>query len=377
MAPLAGAGLDDETALAKRFSPVVRLVEQPEECGPGEPYEPIDVNLLFGEPGVALRGPWNPTDLVKIAPGAEDLVGLDGYHLDFPGNALDPGCTYERWDHRLREGSAPTVYAHVATDPGHPGEVCASVLALLRLQRLQQSPRGRLGDDPARLRGRGCPRSARRESGLGRVHLPRRRRARRLGRREARDRGWHPSRCVPGRRLARERVHRSPLPRELGRRGGRLRRHSRATPGAAAGGDDHLERAGYGRESVSVDRLRGALGGAAESLLQRSDGPQPEAAVVGADRVVRKLAGAKLRSAFGPRLRSNCDRLLLRGRGAWLARPRSAPPQPRRGGACDPCFACPLLVRRDAHDLATERARAGGEATSLGPGAFRRAAACT
>ena len=28
------------------------------ECGPGEPYEPIDVDALFGEPTVALRGPW-------------------------------------------------------------------------------------------------------------------------------------------------------------------------------------------------------------------------------------------------------------------------------------------------------------------------------
>ena len=30
------------------------------ECGPGEPYEPIDVDLLFDEPTVALRGPWKP-----------------------------------------------------------------------------------------------------------------------------------------------------------------------------------------------------------------------------------------------------------------------------------------------------------------------------
>ena len=64
------AGLADEEALAARFAPVVRLVEQPEECGFGEPYRPIDVDLLFGEPTVALRGPWKPPDLVKIAPSA-------------------------------------------------------------------------------------------------------------------------------------------------------------------------------------------------------------------------------------------------------------------------------------------------------------------
>ena len=53
----AGADLQDEIALAERYAPVVRLVEQPEECGPGEPYEPLDVDALFDEPTVALRGP--------------------------------------------------------------------------------------------------------------------------------------------------------------------------------------------------------------------------------------------------------------------------------------------------------------------------------
>ena len=43
--PAAAADLADEAALAERYAPVVRLVEQPEECGPGEPYEPIDVDL--------------------------------------------------------------------------------------------------------------------------------------------------------------------------------------------------------------------------------------------------------------------------------------------------------------------------------------------
>ena len=119
----ASADLADEQALADRFAPVVRLVEQEEECGPGEPYEPIDVDLLFGENTVALRGPWNASDLVKIAPEATDLVNRYEYHLDYPGSALDPGCDYELWNRRLTEGSSPTVYAHVATDPGHPGQL--------------------------------------------------------------------------------------------------------------------------------------------------------------------------------------------------------------------------------------------------------------
>ena len=120
---VARADLADERALAERFAPVVRLVEQEEECGPGEPWEPTDVDVLFDEPTVALRGPWNPIDLVKIGPSAEDLVDRFDYHLDFPGNPLHPGCDYERWARRLTEDHAPVVYAHVATDPGSPGEV--------------------------------------------------------------------------------------------------------------------------------------------------------------------------------------------------------------------------------------------------------------
>ncbi|HKY25663.1 MAG TPA: hypothetical protein VJM07_10930 [Gaiella sp.] len=123
VAPAAAADLADETALAEKYAPVVRLVEQLEECGPGEPYEPMDVDALFGDPTVALRGPWNAFDLVKIGPTADDLARLFEYHLDFPGSALEPGCTYELWARRLTEGDEPAVYAHVATEPGAPGKL--------------------------------------------------------------------------------------------------------------------------------------------------------------------------------------------------------------------------------------------------------------
>ena len=112
-----------ERTLAEQYAPVVRLVAQDEECGPGEPYEPMDVDLLFDESTIALRGPWQPTDLVKIGPSATDLAGLYEYHLDFPGNALDPGCAYERWARRLVGDTEPAVYAHVATDAGFPGRL--------------------------------------------------------------------------------------------------------------------------------------------------------------------------------------------------------------------------------------------------------------
>jgi hypothetical protein len=123
LCPIASAAVADEDALAQRYAPVVRLVEQLEECGPGEPYDPMDVDVLFDEPTVALRGPWSRFDLIEIGPTADDLVGRFEYHLDFPGDALDPGCDYERWARRLTQGSAPTVYAHVATDSAEPGKL--------------------------------------------------------------------------------------------------------------------------------------------------------------------------------------------------------------------------------------------------------------
>jgi len=119
----AHADLGDEQKLAARYAPVVRLVTQEHECGPGEPYRPMDVDALFGEDTVALRGPWTKLDLVKIGPAAQELVGRYEYHLDFPGSALEPGCDYERWSRRITAGKNATVYAHVAVDPADPGKV--------------------------------------------------------------------------------------------------------------------------------------------------------------------------------------------------------------------------------------------------------------
>jgi hypothetical protein len=119
---VASASTADEIALAQRYAPVVRLVAH-SGCEPGDPYNPIDVDLLFGEPTVALRGPWG-RDLVKIGPTADDLAkGLFDYHLDFPGSALDPRCDYLRWERRLTAGHLPAVYAHVASEQGHPGKL--------------------------------------------------------------------------------------------------------------------------------------------------------------------------------------------------------------------------------------------------------------
>jgi hypothetical protein len=118
----ARADLAKDRALAERYAPVVRLVAGGEGCS-GLHYVPIDVDLLFGEPTVALRGPWGD-DLVGIAPKERELgQGLYGYHLDFPGNALQPGCDYLNWQEHLGAERTPTAYAHVVTDPQHPDEI--------------------------------------------------------------------------------------------------------------------------------------------------------------------------------------------------------------------------------------------------------------
>ncbi len=119
--PAHAAGADEaaEQRLADQFAPVVRLVHQDTECGPGEPFRPSDVDAVLDNSTVALRGPWDQNDLVAVAPAAEDLgAGLSGYHLDFPGNPLEPGCDYERWARTATTGFEATTYAHVAVEPG-------------------------------------------------------------------------------------------------------------------------------------------------------------------------------------------------------------------------------------------------------------------
>ena len=108
-----------EQTIAERFAPVVTLVHQDVECGPGEPYQPSDVEVVLGDQSVALRGPWATDEVIKAGPTAEDLSeGLYGYYLDFPGNPLEAGCDYEQWAGAAVTDSPPTVYAHVATEPG-------------------------------------------------------------------------------------------------------------------------------------------------------------------------------------------------------------------------------------------------------------------
>src|SRR5579864_5542582 len=120
----ATAGTDPAARLARKYAPVVRIVAQKKPCGHGEPFLPEPVGVVLGNQEVALRGPWSGSNLVKVAPTAHDLArGLFGYHLDFPGNPLSPGCSYEQWERRTAAHTRPTVYAHVSGDPAHPGRL--------------------------------------------------------------------------------------------------------------------------------------------------------------------------------------------------------------------------------------------------------------
>ncbi len=115
---------DPSAALVRKYAPVLRLKDVPGSCDIGKPYVPIDVNLLMDNREVALRGPWDTTNIVSVGPSAHELSqGLWGYHLDFPGNSLQPGCTYEEWQQRLLTGSAPEIYGRVVTQAGVPGKL--------------------------------------------------------------------------------------------------------------------------------------------------------------------------------------------------------------------------------------------------------------
>ena len=107
--------------LVERYAPVLVVRVQPEPCGEGEPYSPMAVDALFGREGVVLRGPGGAT---IDAPDEADLAAAEGgdWYLDIPGNALKPGCGYERLYRSMVEGGeAPiTTYARVTTDPAKP-----------------------------------------------------------------------------------------------------------------------------------------------------------------------------------------------------------------------------------------------------------------
>ncbi len=116
--PAIAAGADSpEEQLAQKYAPVVGL-KQHEPCADtGEPYRPVPVETVLGQSDVVLLGP--DGSVVKSAPTASDLYGKgDGYWLDFPGDPLHAGCSYEEWFGRIAAGKPTTAYAHVVGEHG-------------------------------------------------------------------------------------------------------------------------------------------------------------------------------------------------------------------------------------------------------------------
>lgn len=118
-APAAADDTSAEQRLAEKWAPFVEVQQQPTECGPGEPYLPTRVETVLGRDDVVLRSA--DGTVITSAPNAADLYAAPAdAHLDFPGNALEPNCDYERWFRQINESRPPSVYARVVSDPEEP-----------------------------------------------------------------------------------------------------------------------------------------------------------------------------------------------------------------------------------------------------------------
>src|SRR5262245_52401448 len=117
-----GAQDDDTQELADRYAPIMMLRTQEGDCDPdGEPFAPMSVDALLDNPQVLLRQVGRGDPVMMRAPGAADLADLgEGFYLDFPGDALRPGCLYEQDYGRLAAGQPSVVYAHVAQQADRP-----------------------------------------------------------------------------------------------------------------------------------------------------------------------------------------------------------------------------------------------------------------
>jgi hypothetical protein len=112
----------EQQLLAAKYSPVLSLDPQRTPCGSGEAYRPTSVDIVLGRQGVFLRD--SRGKVVKRAPTSGDLWRNPvGYYLDFPGDPINPGCGYEKQFRNWNDGRKPSVYAHIATDPSHPGKL--------------------------------------------------------------------------------------------------------------------------------------------------------------------------------------------------------------------------------------------------------------
>jgi hypothetical protein len=121
----AAQGASAEEQLAQKYAPIAMLRQQTASCDKkGEGYFPAPVDLVLGNPEVALKQ-IGSTDssaddpVIKMGPTAQDLAGKDDtYYLDFPGNPRKAKCDFENNFKRFAtlQGAKPTTYVHIVVD---------------------------------------------------------------------------------------------------------------------------------------------------------------------------------------------------------------------------------------------------------------------
>lgn len=123
------ASVSAEQQLVEKYAPIVMLKEQKDACDPnGEPYAPTSVDIVLDNPEILLRQVGSGNPVVAQGPSAADLFGLnEGFYLDFPGEALRPGCIYEQ-DFDKYTGTTTghreaVVYARIATQADEPDKL--------------------------------------------------------------------------------------------------------------------------------------------------------------------------------------------------------------------------------------------------------------
>ena len=61
---------------------------------------------------------------LRRAPTAADLAsGPSEHYVDLPGHPVTGRCSYQHWFKRIGAAAPNAVYAHVVTEPGHPGRL--------------------------------------------------------------------------------------------------------------------------------------------------------------------------------------------------------------------------------------------------------------
>ncbi|MAT04257.1 MAG: hypothetical protein CL424_04340 [Acidimicrobiaceae bacterium] len=111
-----------EQELVERHAPIVMVREQSAPCDTdGEPFEPAPVDIVLENPEIFLRQVGNDDPVAQRGPSGADLFDLrEGWYLDFPGDALEPGCIFEQDFWRFYDGQSVT-YAHIAVEDDRPG----------------------------------------------------------------------------------------------------------------------------------------------------------------------------------------------------------------------------------------------------------------